>query len=123
MPSVSISIRWPGKETEKLERIRKLAGANRFSQLVYELLNQWLDKQEQLLKANPCGLAYNEPLPLSKHWIDSLTEPTLNQLRDDIYLVESQEILSKLKNAAYIINRESDSRSMQLWKIERSIHK
>lgn len=121
MPSMQVALKWPSQQLEILEKAKKLAGPNKFSTLVIQLVAEWLDKQERIIDNNPLKLRYDESLIHAKHWIDSLTELQTQQLVEDIGQIESQEILSKLKTVAFTINKNVDNQSMHLWKMARGI--
>ena len=116
-----VHVTWPVSGLKEYERIKELAGPENLSKLVRNLLKEWLDKQEATIQNNPIGLRYETPD--SKHWIDILTELDTKKVTEDIDLVENQQTLTKLKTVGNIIQRETDVRSMQLWKLERMVTK
>lgn len=106
---------------ENFDKIKKLAGHENLSKLIRQLLMEWAKRQEHLISENPIGLRYETPD--SKHWIDSITELQIGKLAEDIELIENQEILNKLKTAAFTINKNIDNQSMKLWRITKGIVK
>jgi hypothetical protein len=104
---------------EEYERIRKLAGPDKFSKLVRQLLLDWLEAQENTIKNNPIGLRYTESA--GRHWIDLLCELDLKVVPADLALLEDQRQISKIHSAADVIKRASNERSAQLWKMTKEV--
>lgn len=116
---IPINVSWPSDRKDELDKVKKLAGHDNFSKLVRNLLLEWLDRQERTLQNNPIGLRYETPD--SKHWIDTISEIDISKIKEDVSLIESQELVSKLKRVSYTISKCADERSMELWKMNKVV--